>query len=200
MILYLDTANLLLLRQKAIIYYRTEKFPQTITLCVKLLDNGESANDVINMLGISYFMTNKYQNCINTFLLLENSKTASETSYYYTAMSYKALKDQQKAILYFDKAIKEAISANVDSYYSEMGDSYQKLHRLKNAANAYQKSLLYDAKPVITYYVLANLYDLELKNKPNAIKYYRKYIKSNPPAKQDTYLEYAKNRLKALTH
>ncbi len=45
--------------------------------------------------------------CINTFKLLEQSNTASETSYYYTAMSYKALGTTgQRLLPYFDKAIK----------------------------------------------------------------------------------------------
>ncbi len=195
-----DTANLLLLRDKAIISYRLEKFPQTISICAKLLQQGQGASDVINMLGVSNFMIKNYQDCITAFQIMENNKTATETSYYHMAMSYKALEDQEKAILYFNKAIKEAISSNVDSYYSEMGDSYEKIHRLKNAVNAYQKSLLYNTQPVITYYVLANLYDSELKNKAGAVKYYKKYIKTGPPEKQKNYITYAKKRLKELAH
>jgi len=194
-----DTANLLLLHQKAIVSYRLEKFPETITICQQLIFGGAVSSDVINMLGISYFMVKRYKECISAFEILETNKTASETSYYYTAMSYKALHDQDNAIDYLNKAIKEAISSNVNSYYSEMGDSYQKIHELTRAASAYQKSLLYDSKPMITYYVLANLYDSDLKNKANAIKYYRKYIKTNPPQKQSTYVTYAKSRLKELS-
>jgi tetratricopeptide (TPR) repeat protein len=195
-----DTANTLLLRDKAIINYRLGKFPQTIEICTKLLLSGEGASDILNMLGGSYFMVKNYPGCITTFEIMEKNKTATETSYYYTAMSYKALKNQGKAIFYFNKAIKEAISSNVDSYYSEMGDSYDKLHQLRSAVSAYQKSLLYDTKPVITYYLLANLYDSELKNRANAIRYYKKYIKTNPPATQKSYLEYSKKRLNNLGH
>lgn len=195
-----DTANLLLLHQKAIVNYRLEKFPQTITICQQLIMGGAVSGDVVNMLGISYFMVKQYRECISAFEILETNKTASETSYYYTAMSYKALRDQDKAIAYLNKAIKEAISSNVDSYYSEMGDSYEKIHELNKAVNAYQKSLLYSNKPMITYYILANLYDSELKNKAIAAKYYRKYIKTNPPQKQSTYITYARSRLKELSH
>jgi tetratricopeptide (TPR) repeat protein len=195
-----DTANLLLLRDKAIVNYRLDKFPETITICVKLMQQGEASGEVVNMLGGSYFMVKNYTDCITTFEILDNSKTATETSYYHMAMSHKALKNQEQAILYFNKAITAAISVNVDSYYSEMGDSYDKLHLLKKAVAAYQKSLLYDTKPVITYYVLANLYDSELKNKASALKYYKKYVRSAPPEKQKSYLEYAKKRLKELAH
>lgn len=193
-----DTANLLLLREKAMVDYRQEKFPETITICARLIQQGESASDVISMLATSYYMVKSYDSCITTFQLLEQNKTANETSYYYTAMSFKALKNQAKAILYLNKAIKAAISPNVDAYYSEIGDSYDQLHQLRNAVNAYQKSLLYNSKPVITYYLLANLYDTELKNKSRAITYYKKYLKSNPPEKQKSYIKYAQRRLKEL--
>lgn len=194
-----DTANLLLLHQMAIINYRLEKFRQTIMICQQLIAGGFISGDVINMLGISYFTVKRYKECISAFEILETNKTASETSYYYTGMSYKALHDQDTAIVYLNKAIKKAISSNVDSYYSEIGDSYEKLHKLNKAVNAYQKSLLYDSKPTITYYVLANLYDSELKSKSTAAKYYRKYIKTNPPKDQSVYLTYAKSRLKELS-
>jgi len=99
-------------------------------------------------LVLSYYNLKQYDSCINTFKLLEDSKTTGETSYYYTAMSYKALGKQAIAISYFEKAIKEAISENVNSYYGEMGDSYDRLHQAKSAVNAYQKSLLYGVMPL----------------------------------------------------
>ena|GEM_PF-6894025 len=85
----------------------------------------------------------------------------------------------------------------VSSYYSEKGDSYDRLHQLKNAVQAYQKSLLYKPDP-ITYYALATLYDTELKNKATAIKYYKKYLASKPKETQKTYIAYSKQRIKSL--
>lgn len=192
-----DTANLLLLFGKAQIDYRLEKYPETVVVCNKLIQEGNQTSAVVNMLGTSYFNLKNYNQCIATFKLMEDNQTASETSYYYTAMSFKALGKQSPAINYFEKAIKEAISGNVDSYYSEMGDSYDKLHQLKNSANAYQKSLLYNITP-ITYYVLANLYDSEIKNKTQALKYYKKYLACDPPEKQKSFVDYSKDRVKRL--
>jgi len=193
-----DTGNLLLLFAKAQTVYRMEKYPETIEVCNKLIRSGDQINMVINTLGTAYFHLNQYVNSINTFKILEQNQTASETSYYYTAMSYKALKDQKMAIVYFEKAIKEAISANANSYYSEIGDSYDQIHQPKKAINAYQKSLLYGDLP-LTFYALATLYDVELKNRPMALQNYRKYIKSNPPPNQHSYLTYAKTRIAVLT-
>jgi tetratricopeptide (TPR) repeat protein len=193
-----DTANLLLLFGKAQIDYRLEKYPETVEVCNKLIRAGDQTGIVISMLGTSYYNLKSYINCINTFKQLEQSKTSTETSYYYTAMSYKALGNQALAVSYFEKAIKEALSENVNSYYGEMADSYDQLHQLKNAVNAYQKSLLYGIMP-LTYYALANLYDTKLKNKALAFRYYKKYLKSDPKEGERSYIAYSKRRIGELT-
>jgi tetratricopeptide (TPR) repeat protein len=194
-----DTADMLLLTGKAQIDYQLKKFPDCVTLCNKLIQSGGQTSEVISMLGNSYYNLKKYNDCINALKQLEQTKTASEISYYVMAMSYKALHNQAMAVTYFDKAIKEALSVNVNSYYSEMADSYDQMHQLKNAANAYQKSLLYGVMP-LTYYSLANLYDTELKNKQLALRYYKKYTKSDPQKDQQSYLVYAKRRISELSH
>lgn len=192
-----DTGNLLLLSGKAQINYRLEKYPETIDVCNKLIKAGDHNGIIISMLGSSHYLLKNYDLCISTFQMMEQTKTSNETSYYYTAMSYKALGKQAQAVTYLDKAIEQAVSPNVDSYYSEKGDSYQRLHKLKDAVAAYQKSLLYDVKP-ITYYALASLYDADLKNKHQAKKYYQKYLKSKPPEKQQTFINYSKSRIAQL--
>ncbi|MDR3694870.1 tetratricopeptide repeat protein [Mucilaginibacter sp.] len=193
-----DTANLLLLLSKAQVDYHLEKYPETVLECTRLINYGQRQNLVINSLGTSYYKLKDYNNCINTFKLLEETNTATEISYYCTAMSYKALGDQHKAISYFEKAIKEAISNNVNSYYSEMADSYSQVHQVKNAVGAYQKSLLYGAMP-LTYYDIASLYDVQLKKKEMALQYYKKYVKSDPPEEQKPYLTYSKRRIGELS-
>lgn len=195
--LFADTANLLLLKGKAQASYALKKYPVTIAITKKLIDAGEQAGSIVSMLATSYYMTGNYPDCIKTFKTLEDSNTGTEASYYYTAMSYKALHNNSKAITYLDKSIEEAISTGVSSYYSEKGDSYDRLHQLKNAVQAYQKSLLYKPDP-ITYYALATLYDTELKNKATAIKYYKKYLASKPKESQKTYIAYSKQRIKSL--
>ncbi len=175
-----------------------EKFPETVVVCNQLVQTGNQTDEIVNMLGNSWYNLKKYSDdCITTLKKLEESNTASETSYYYMAMSYKALHNHALAVIYFDKAVKAAVSENVNSYYGEMADSYDQLHQLKKAVNAYQKSLLYGVMP-LTYYALANLYDTELKNKALALRYYRKYINSDPPKVQQSYTAYAKRRVGEL--
>ena len=194
-----DTTNLLLLFGKAQIDFRLYKFAETAVECRKLIQAGEQNSIVINMLGTSYYNLKNYQDCISTFKMMEESKTATETSYYYTAMSFKTLKNQAMAVEYFDKAIKEAISANVNSYYNEMADSFDQLHKLKKAVDSYKKGLLYGVIP-LTYYSLASLYDTELRKKALALSYYRRYLKSGPSPNERPYIEYSKRRITELSH
>jgi hypothetical protein len=79
-----------------------------------------------------------------------------------------------------------------------MADSYSQIHQLKNAASAYQKSLLYGVLP-LTYYDLASLYDVQLKKHDLALQYYKKYLKSDPPEAQKAYENYSKRRVKELS-
>ncbi len=195
-----DTANLLLLAGKAQAEFQLKKYAETVQVCNKLQQEGDQTGPVIKMLAISYYSLKNYTGCINAFKIMEETGTANETSYYYTAMSYKALKKQSIAIAYFDKAIKEALSGNVNSYYGEMADSYDQMHLAKRAAGAYQKSLLYGAMP-LTYYALANLYDTELKNKALAKRYYKKYLSSSSERSgHASYVAYAKSRIEKLSN
>jgi tetratricopeptide (TPR) repeat protein len=192
-----DTANLFLLKGKAQVKYLQKKYPETITACTKLIEAGDKQAAIINWLAISYYKTRQYKQCVSTFQLLSDAMQ-NEGIFFYQAMSYKALNDQPNAIVYFLKALKDAISPNVADYYTDLGDSYDSLHQLKKAIAAYQKSMQFAENP-LTYYSLANLYDVELKDKKVALKYYKKYLASNPSARREQkYIDYAKMRIPAL--
>ncbi|MEO3403461.1 hypothetical protein AAFN85_06140 [Mucilaginibacter sp. CAU 1740] len=193
-----DTANMLLLQGKAQSDYALRKYPETVIIAKKLIDAGQQTNAIISMLGTAYYMTNDYTNCIKTFKLLNDNQLGTESSFYYTAMSYKALHNNVQAIICLDKAIEVGISSGISSFYSEKGDSYDRLHQLDKAVAAYQKSLMYKPDP-ITYYALATLYDTGLKNKKSALKYYKKYLASKKPQDtQKTYIAYSQQRIKSL--
>jgi tetratricopeptide (TPR) repeat protein len=91
-----------------------------------------------------------------------------------------------------------ASSENVFYYYFELGNSYKTQKQIKKSIAAYEKSLQYKETP-FTYYMLAILYDQELKNKPNALKYYKKYVNvtGEQPVSND-YIIYAKARINEL--
>jgi len=96
-----------------------------------------------------------------------------------------------------DLALKQAISAYTDSYYNEIADIDDKLKQFKNEAAAYQKSLFFNDNGIV-YYSLADMYDKNLHDKKNALKYYKKYLDTKPPAKDQQYITYVQSRIAIL--
>jgi len=191
-----DSTNLFLLRCLANVTYSAEEYNETIKLCNQLMDLGDQSALVLKRLGSSYYMSRNYECCIETFAIMPDI-FKTEREYYYTAESYKALKNYHKAIENFEFTVREAISPNTSLYYSEMADSYDELHQVKSTVANYQKSLFFKEKDMVLY-MLANLYDTRLKDKRNALKYYKKYLDSKPPEIQKAYIEYVQSRITLL--
>jgi len=192
-----DSANLLLLLCKANVVYAMKDYPETIKSCTKLLQSGEKNTKVINWLAISYYKTRQYKLCISTLQLLPD-QSQNEATFFYTAMSYRALDDQPNAIVYFQKALADAISANTADYYVDLGDAYDSLHQTKKSLASYQKSLEFKEMS-LTYYSIANVYDADLKDQKTALKYYKKYLAAKPDEKEEKkYIDYTKARVAVL--
>jgi tetratricopeptide (TPR) repeat protein len=191
-----DPENIVLLKSLMILQYAQKKWPETMNTCLKLIDNGDNSAMILNKLGVAYYNIKSYE-CSISALLSIDAMAQNETSYYYTALAYKAIKDQPMAIFYLEKAISDGISPNTASYYGEVADSNEKLFKYKKAVTAYQKSLQFEETPLI-YYSLANLYDSNLKDKKSAVKYYKKYLALKPPVKQKSFIDYSKSRIVAL--
>jgi tetratricopeptide (TPR) repeat protein len=191
-----DTGNMLLWFGKTHVDYHFKKYYEAVSDCNKLISNGNQTSMVVNMLGISYFELKQFKDCINTFARTEETQTATETMFYYMAMSYKAIGEQEKAIEYLKKTIGQAVSPNANAYYSEIGDSFETLKRYNEAIKYFEKSMFFGVIP-LTYYELANIYDKKLKNRAKARFWFKKYIHSAPPPSQSAYLNYAMLWLKA---
>jgi len=192
-----DTANLVLLKGKAQINYLQKKNAETIASCTKLLQTGEKDASVTNWLAISYYRLRQYKLAINTFLTMSADKQ-NEGTFFYIGTSYEGLLDYPNAILYFNKALKDGISSNVPDYYNDIGDSYSYMHLPKKAIAAYQKSLQFEERP-LTYYSLANVYDVDLKDGKAALKYYKKYMAGKHDEQEEKkYIDYATLRIPQL--
>ncbi|HWD89408.1 MAG TPA: tetratricopeptide repeat protein [Mucilaginibacter sp.] len=193
-----DRQNLYLLQSLVKLQYAEHKFNDVITNGELLLTLGDQSAYILNKLGEAYFSIKDYDCSIETFSAIP-ATYQTEGTFYYMAECYKMLNNQPKAIEYFNRAIEAGLSANIDSYYSEIADSYTDLKKDKKAIGAYQKSLQFSEKP-ITYYLMANLYDSDLKNCKMAVVYYKKFIAAKPAANQQKYVVYAKSRIEALKH
>jgi len=192
-----DPENMTLLESLVKLEYGQKKWPETASNCEKLLQLSDMSGATLTHLGVAYFNMQNYQCSIESFgQIAENEQT--ETTCYYTGACYKAMKNYDKAILYFQKTIDLGISPNINSYYTEIADTYETTKRYKKAGVAYQKALQFTQTP-ITWYSLANMYDTELKDRKMALSCYKKYLAAKPPQTQKNYIVYAKNRINVLS-
>lgn len=192
-----DPENLVLLESLAKLLYSQKKWPEAANCCEKILTLGDQSAVVLTRLGISYFNLNNYQCALETFSQID-ALNHDETVCYYTAVSYKKLKDYPDAIKWFQKTIDAGISPNTSQYYNSLADTYETTKNYSRAAFAYQKSLQF--KPdAMTYYSIANMYDTELKNHKMALVYYKKYLAGKPDADEKSYVAYAQNRVAVLS-
>jgi tetratricopeptide (TPR) repeat protein len=194
-----DPENIVLLNSLLKLVYAQKKWPEAIEVGLKLVKNGNNSGLVLTKLGVAYYNLKNYECSVVTFADIADIGQ-NETSYYYAALAYKALKDYRTAIDKMYKAIEEGVSPNVASYYGEIADSNEKLFKFKKAALAYQKSVQFDDQSPLIYYSMASLYDTGLKDKRKAVKYYKKYLSLKPPvAKQQSYINYSKSRIAMLS-
>ena len=188
-----DTENMELLESLVKLEYSQSKWAQTIINCEKLMRLGNMSGPVLTKLGIAYFYLKDYKCSIESLALID-VMAQNETTCYYTAESYKALKDYTNAVTWYYKTIQIGISPNINNYYSEIADIYQTRRKFNKAETAYQKALQFYEKP-LTYYMLAALYDTDLKNKKKALFYYKKFLSSKPKSDMQKYITYAKSRI-----
>ena len=194
-----DSTNLILLLGQVELAYALDNWPVVIKTGNKLIIEGDQSALLLKMLGEAYYSSKKYTMAIELLEGMEQNSQQSESTMYFIAMSYKALKNYPKAIEYFNKTLKEAISPNTAEYYALIGDSNQKNNQLRLALASYQKSLFFENKP-LTIYSMATIYDQRLNDKSTALKYYKRYLDANPPKDHNQYIDYTKYRIAELSH
>ncbi|MBL4675123.1 MAG: tetratricopeptide repeat protein [Mucilaginibacter sp.] len=192
-----DPENIVLLNSLLKLQYTQKNWTEALSIGDKLVAAGDQSGPVLTKMGVAYYNIKNYE-CALALLLSIDKLSQNESSFYFTALTYKALKDQKMAIAYLEQAISDGITPNAGAYYGEIADSNEKLKRFQKAVLSYQKSLQFAEDPM-TYYSLANVYDSNPKDKKNAIKYYRKYLAGKPSVgKQQAYINYSKSRIASL--
>lgn len=193
-----DPENIVLLQSLLKLSYAEKKYELVKTTCLKLIAAGAENGLVLTKLESAYYNLKEYECSIDAFKRIPEINQ-SETSYYIAALDYKVLKDQSACIENLGKAIEAGISPNISDYYAEMADSYDVKKKFKATIFAYQKALQFDEKPII-YYLMATVYDDEIKDKKLAVKYYKKFMSSKLTDKQQKYVAYAQSRAKQLSN
>lgn len=192
-----DPENFTLQQGQLPIANRLGKYQEVIETGEKLMKIHTDAN-VMNEMGQAYFYVKKYQQCIDIYKKLEDEGIQNEGTLYFMALSYRELKDYDKAAIYAQKTIDEAISKHTSVYYAALAGIYEAKNQYNDAVTAYKRGLTFGASNII-YYRLGLLYDINLKQPKNAITYYHLYLKNNPnQEKEKEQIAYARERVTLL--
>lgn len=192
-----DPENFTLQQAQLPISNRLGKYEEVIETGEKLMKIHTDAN-VMNEMGQAYFYVKKYQQCVDIYKKLEEEGMQNEGTFYLMALSYRELKDYDRAAIYAQKTIDEAISKHTTLYYAALAGIFEAKNQYNDAITAYKRGLTFGASNII-YYRLGLLYDINLKQPKNAVTYYHLYLKNNPDQeKEKEQIAYARERITLL--
>jgi len=192
-----DTGNIVLQQARLPIAIQLKHYDEVIHIGEKLLNDIDDAG-IKRDVAMAYYYLKNYKAAIRYFTALEGGPAQSESSLYYTALCYRALNDYKMASNYAQKTIQEGISDNISSYYLLLGGIYELQQQNNSALTAYKKGLSYADNTAIAYR-LGILYDLTLKQKSNAILYYKRYLRGKPDIQlEKEQVDFVTERIKVL--
>ncbi|REC47423.1 tetratricopeptide repeat protein [Chryseobacterium pennipullorum] len=193
-----DPENYTLQQAQLSVSNQLGKYQEVVDTGEKLVKNNTDPN-IINEMGKAYFYLKEYQKCADAYKMLEELGIQNEGTLYYIALSYRELKDDDKAALYAQKTIDEAISDYTPIYYATLAGIYENKNQFNDALEAYKRGLTFGNNTLI-YYRLGLLYDLHIKQPKNALTYYHLYLKNKPEQeKEKEQIAYAKARIASLS-
>ncbi len=193
-----DPDHGLLLLGKLQVAEKLENYSDMVTIGEQLVTQGDESQQVMSLLSRGYFHTNDFASCQATYeRLLAIYEQMGEIDYYYLAMAYKATKQYKEGLACMDKVLELAISPNTAFYYGRIADLHDLANQPSAAASSYLRSFQFETIP-LHYYSLAVIYDHKLNNRHNALRYYRLYLKQNPPIEENQYRQYVQQRIKEL--
>ena len=193
-----DPQHGLLLLGKLTVADKLKRYIEVVTVGEQLLSQGDESQRVLSLLARGYFHTGDFIACKDTYeRLLAAYGQMGEMDYYYFAMAYKAMKQYQEGLACMDKVLELAISPNTAFYYGRKGDLHDLANQPSAAASSYLRSFQFEIIP-LHYYSLAIVYDRKLTDARNALRYYRLYLKQNPPAEERVYVDYVQKRITEL--
>jgi tetratricopeptide (TPR) repeat protein len=195
-LLAIDAENVKILSKKAKMAYKAKDYLKNYETVKNLLLLGDTASFSIQMAGISCFHLKKYKESINYLTILLNRNEESEVVHYYLGLAYRESGFHNTALIHLNKATELAVSANISHYYTQLGVTYEEKKNFPQAIKSYQTAYQKSGDKVLLYH-LARSYDLQYKDKKQAIKYYEKYLFENDTLNA-SYMEYSKYRVRDI--
>lgn len=154
----------------------------------------------LTLLAMSYYYTDYFDSCLKVCDFMIMNKIKTETVMYLEGMSMKKLKKFTASIAAFNECIGMAISKRADTYFTEKGEDYELLKQYHNAIEQYD-SAHYIFHDPMRLYNIGRVYDADLKNAEEALKFYKKYFAAARKPENENEREiykYVKEQIKEL--
>jgi tetratricopeptide (TPR) repeat protein len=158
-----------------------KNYPRCTSLGTQLMDMKIVSPNTYSFVTAAWYMLKKYQQCIAVYEYLLANNAQSEDIMYYAALAYTALKNYTASNELLQSCISLATSKSLDSYYSGKSANYEGLRQYKSAIASLDTAYYLFHKP-LRQYSIGRIYEVHLKNKPQATVFYKRFMKTGDPA------------------
>lgn len=186
-----DTNNIQLILLSARSKYIQKDHSTTVEYMEKIRGKLDLNSYYNTMLGFSYLQIDSLDKAIHHLSKSLIEKGDKEHASYYLANAYEKKGDMENALKYYQDAIKAGTSNDLGLYHRNMAKIYNDDDKMKKAIYHYEKTYEYRKDPLMLFF-LARCSDRYYKDKSIAVRYYKKYEKSNHNNQE--YKEYANQR------
>ncbi|MBI5008089.1 MAG: hypothetical protein HZB98_00195, partial [Bacteroidia bacterium] len=198
----IDPSDMDLYARRAQLFFSKNYTKRAMDDYLKILASGDTNKLYLKRVGIGYSYNLQPAKAIPYLLLAHRSDTTDYETCSYLAQCYERSGDNKNGVFYYKKAVKILMPLHI-----QLGRTYflcalvlQDDNLFKDAIDYYNRALEIDHN-INVLMVIANLYDEELNDRDNAIKYYRTFlerIKGSEIAFPSEYIEQVKKRLEYL--
>lgn len=190
-----DSTHIGLSLLKSRVKYRMRQYSEVAQILYALTFQTELNNYYNKLLGYAFLQIDSLDKSI--FHLQKSLLNEGDPEYalFYLALAFEKKMEHDKAVYFYNEAIKAGISENLDQYYRGLARVYSQKGSYNLVMESYKESLKYSKDNTI-YFYMANTADQHLKDKTKALSYYKRYLNSNPNDKE--LIKIAKSRIKEL--
>lgn len=164
--------------------YWLKDYYRCTTLGDQLMREGFTSPNTFSYVISAWYNLKKYNDCIRVYDYLSSNNVTSEGITYYTALANTALKNYTESNSLLQTCIDMAMSKSLDDYYAGKSVNYEGLKQYKSAVATLDTAWYLFQQP-LRQYSIGRIYDVQLKNKPAAIRYYKRYLQTAPVSPQE---------------
>lgn len=155
--------------------YETEHYELSIVPGERLMAQQDVTLKPFTQLILSYYMLNRYTDCIDVCQYLRDQEIETEALNYYEAKAWAKLREFERSNALLRTCIESAVSAKAELYYFALADNYEETNQF-NRAIAHYDTAYYFFKAPLAKYNVGRIYETKLKNPERANKYFKNYL------------------------